>query len=202
MKVPDNPPPSQAAPASTPSDSAASGPGSFDKVMRRKAEDAKSDKKRPLMSGLGDDPGSANAAVASAPFLDLLVQAPAAAGTPALAPAKQLDGLAQEIVVHATPGVEPKVELQFQSTTLDGLNVRITRKGDEISIRFLTGSDSVAQLLAQNSGQLSQALSAKGLQVAPIRVELSPTPARSTDSSPQSGSDRGGQGERQQKRQR
>ena len=119
-----------------------------------------------------------------------------------VAEVRTLDGLVHEILVEAGPGVNPKVEVQFESKTLDGLNVRIVRKGDEISIRFLTGSDSVAQLLSRNTEQLSQTLMSKGLHVAPIQVERTPTPpASEAGSSPKDG--RRGQGnERPDKRQR
>jgi flagellar hook-length control protein FliK len=95
---------------------------------------------------------------------------------------RSLDGLVREIVVAAGPGLNSSVEVQFQSATLDGLNVRISRKGDGICVRFLTSSDSVAQLLIRNSSQLSEALLARGLHVAPIQIERAPAPSRTAES--------------------
>jgi hypothetical protein len=106
-------------------------------------------------------------------------------------------------LVFAGPGTVSRVEVQFHSNTLEGLNVQIAKSGDQISIRLLTNSNSVAQLLSRNSDQLSQGLEARGLRVAPIQIELNPASPRLTDSRPASRDNRRGQGgERQPGQQR
>jgi len=115
---------------------------------------------------------------------------------------RDLEGLVQEILVVAGPGSAPLVEVQFHSDTLEGLSVQVSKTGDQVSIRFLTSSTSVAQLLSQNSSQLLQGLEAKGLQVAPIQVELTQATPRSTDSRPSSSDGRRGRGDQRQQRQR
>jgi hypothetical protein len=208
MKIPSDPGPSQ--PPSRAADPPPSDSKSFDKVLDRKAEERQGRKAR-FQKGPGLDEEDANKATGGPAMVLSLTrdagpsEVAGAAGPPDL---RALDGLAHEILVVAGPGTDPKVELQFNSKTLDGLNVRIERKierkGDEISIRFLTGSDSVAQLLTRNSTQLSEALLAKGLHVAPIQVQLAPSSPRSADTggyNPRDG--RRGQGDaRRDKRQR
>jgi hypothetical protein len=206
MKVPSDP---GAAPAPTPSrsgESSATESKSFDKVLERKSEDRQGKKVRgPKIPGLEGDAkeGVGEFAAQFSPFRQADPGEVGKSG--ALPEIRMLDGLVREILVEAGPGVNPKVEVQFQSRTLEGLNVRIVKNGDEISIRFLTGSESVAQLLNSNKDQLSQALLAKGLHVAPIQVERTTAPPRSSDSGNSSGGEgrRGGQGdERRDKRQR
>jgi hypothetical protein len=173
---------------------------SFDKVLESKTEEKKSrgdgpKGRRPAIEHEGPQ-GLASGLLATLPFPDLGPATVAKAGfTPEV---RQLDGLVQEILVVAGPGVAPQVEVQFQSTTLEGLNVQIVRKGDEVSIRFLTGSDAVAKLLTRNVDQLSQSLHAKGVPVGPIQVELAPAPARSADAQHDP---RGGRRERGDQRQ-
>jgi hypothetical protein len=202
MKIPSDP----SQPPARSGDAAAPGSRSFDKVLERKTEDRQSRKARPQkLPGLDPEEDGKNLSAGAAIALPLSREAARSqVAGPAVAPDVQvLEGLVREIVVVAGPGVDPKVELQFHSKTLDGLNVRVVKKGDEISIRFLTGSDSVAQLLSRNSAQLSEALLAKGLHVAPIQVEFARGPAGSTraNDSPRDG--RRGQGqERQDKRHR
>jgi flagellar hook-length control protein FliK len=96
--------------------------------------------------------------------------------------APDLKALVHEVVVAAAPGKDPNVEIKFQSTTLEGLNVEVAKKGDAISIRFVTSSNSVAQLLARNLDQLSQGLASKSLNVGVIRIETAPVPSRLTGS--------------------
>jgi flagellar hook-length control protein FliK len=201
MKVTSDP--GSAPPPSRSGESQTSEPKTFEKVLERKNVDRHEKKLRGQKRSGRETEAQDGLPAAAMPFAPLRQAEPPEVGK--AAPASEirtLDGLVREILVEAGPGVDPKVEVQFHSKTLEGLNVRISRKGDEISIRFLTGSDSVAQLLSRNTEQLSQSLLAKGLHVAPIQVErsaasLSPEAGRSP------GDGRRGQGsERQDKRQR
>jgi hypothetical protein len=199
MKVPSDRSPAPAQPASRSADGPAEA-RSFDKVLESKSEGKKSrgdgaKVRRPPLEHESPQ-GLASGLLATLPFSDWGPAVVAKAEiVPEVAP---LEGLVQEILVVAGPGVDTKVDVQFQSTTLDGLNVRIVRKGDEVSIRFLTGSESVAKLLTRNVDQLSQSLHAKGVPVAPIQVELAPAPARSTDArhDPRDGRRERGDGQR------
>ncbi|MBV9508137.1 MAG: flagellar hook-length control protein FliK, partial [Acidobacteriia bacterium] len=118
--------------------------------------------------------------------------------TPGAAPAEAglVRNLVQEIVATPAPDGAARVDVQFNSKTLEGLRVQVTRSEDTISVKFSTSSQSVSQLLSRNLGQLSQALESKGLHVAPIQVEMIPPPVThgdgQTDSSPQDGRRGGG----------
>jgi flagellar hook-length control protein FliK len=82
--------------------------------------------------------------------------------------------LVQEILVVAEPNGANRVEIQFNSTTLEGLRVQISQDQDQIAIRFSAASALTSNLLSRNLDQLSAALHSKGLQVSPIQVELAP----------------------------
>lgn len=130
------------------------------------------------------------------------------AATPA-ADASAIQGLVQEILVATKPDGQNSVEIQFNSKTLDSLHVQISKDQDQIAIRFSAANESVSNLLSRNISQLSDALREKGLQVAPIQVELRPAPISSSPSdTPQRDGRRGGQSDQrrdqqqQQQRQR
>lgn len=116
--------------------------------------------------------------------------------------AASIQGLAHEILVVAQPNGQRGIELQFNSKTLDGLHVKISQEQDQISIRFSTASASVSDLIARNLDQLSDALQHKGLQLAPIQVEVTPTQpnSESTSTGPRDGRN-GQQNERQRQQQ-
>lgn len=171
---------------------------SFDKVLEQKSEG-----KAKLRAGKKrlEDPDGRGVALPSAggqPFA--LRSGSSEAAGPAMTPDIQtLQGLVREI--HVVSGSQPGVEMQFHSKTLEGLNVKIVKRGDQVSIGFLTGSESVAQLLSRNADQLSQALQAKGVQVGAVRVELSPVTTQSTSSEQSSrGRERGERDPRQDRR--
>ena len=193
-----------ALPASRSSEPSASESSAFESSLERKSEERRTKNSGEKSSGRGpeDDgkPSLTTSPVLLSPLRDMV---PSAAAKPSAAPeVRDLDGLVQEILVVAGPGRAPLVEVQFHSSTLEGLNVQVSKTGDEISIRFLTSSASVAQLLSQKSDQLSQGLEAKGLQVATIQVELTQASPRFTDSRPSSSDSRRGRGDQRQQRQK
>lgn len=111
--------------------------------------------------------------------------------------------LVQEIVVVTQPTGAQAVDVQFNSRTLQNLNVRISKDGENISIRFAAPNEAISQLLTRNVDQLSTALAARGVP-AVINIQTGPAPVPAADDS------RGTPGEhrrdqrqdRQQKRQR
>jgi flagellar hook-length control protein FliK len=127
--------------------------------------------------------------------------------TAAPAPVKQTDvvqSIVREILVVTEAGGPPIVDVQFNSTTLDGLRVRVSGGKDQIAIQFSTSSESVMHLLKQHVGDLSEALQAKGLHVAPVQIDMRPTAAavsQQPGSSPRHSRD-GQRDAQQEKRQR
>lgn len=85
--------------------------------------------------------------------------------------ARQIKGIVQEIQTVVHPGGKTQVDIQLNSQTLDGLQIRITRDDTgKIAIQFSTQSDDVSQLLDRNMGNLTQSLAGRGLQVAGIQI--------------------------------
>jgi hypothetical protein len=115
-----------------------------------------------------------------------------------------VQSIVHEILVVTKAGGPPIVDVQFNSKTLDGLRVRVSGNKEEIAIRFSTSSESVLQLLKQHVGALSDALQTKGLQVAPVQIEMRPAPVVSpqSGSSPRHGRGGGHSDAHQEKRQR
>ncbi len=201
MKVPSDTVGSAPAPSRS-RESKTSQSRAFDSVLERKSEQRKSENDGKPVTPWPPDEGSPLAATGPLPA-PMSTIAPSAAEAPAvLTEVRDLDGLVHEILVVAGPGTKPTVEIQFHSNTLEGLNVQIAKNGDDISIRFLTSSNAVAQLLSRKSDQLSQGLEAKGLHVAPIRVELAPESPRVSDSRPSFREGRQGRGDGRQQRQK
>lgn len=113
-----------------------------------------------------------------------------------------IQALAHEILVVAQPNGQRSIEVQFNSKTLDGLHVKISQQQDQISIRFSTTSASVSDLISRNLDQLSDALQHKGLQLAPIQVEVTPAQTNSESTSRGSTNGRSGQQNERQQQQR
>lgn len=117
---------------------------------------------------------------------------------PAAAEAKQvravqlppaLEGLVQEIQVSARDMQSSDVRIQFDSKTLDGLQVRITRENGKLAVELNCRSAEVSRLLRQHVEGLGHALESRGYPGATIEVRSSARP------SPQQGRGDGGQRE-------
>ena len=153
-----------------------------------------------------DQGGDASGNMAGSSYFgpaDLAAPAPAqGTASPAQIESPGLQGLVNEILVVTQPGGQQGVEVQFNSTTLNGLRVSIAHNNDQTTIKFSTTSSSVSQLLNRNLDQLSQALQAKGLHVAPIQVELNaPNRPPESGSTPRDSRGGGGQNKEQQQQQ-
>ncbi len=115
----------------------------------------------------------------------------------------KIQALIQEILVVAQPNGRQAVEIQFDSKTLDGLNVQISQQQGQVAIRFSAASAPVSELISRNLDQLSDALQRKGLNLAPIQVELTSMPNNSGTNNPGSsntGARDGRRGEQNQDR--
>lgn len=99
---------------------------------------------------------------------DLPVQAPEAPRP--LHDARIIRSLVQEIHLVAHPGGRTEMEIQLNSKTLEGLQIRIGHEDGKLNIVFSTKSDDVSQLLNRNMANLTQSLAARGLQVANLQV--------------------------------
>jgi flagellar hook-length control protein FliK len=149
---------------------------SFSEVLGRKLEDPE---KRKSPQGeqfsVPDEAAFALPAVIPAEPVQAGIVSPPSVDTGT--EAANIQALVQEILVVTQPNGQRSVELQFNSKSLDGLQVKISQEQDQIAIRFSASSSSVSDLISRNLDQLSDALHRKGLQVAPIQVEVVPTPA-------------------------
>ena len=109
-----------------------------------------------------------------APVPAAQVDAPKAASE-----ARQIQNLAQEIVqeIRVTGDQDrvSEIEIQFNSRTLEGLHVRVSRQEAQISIQFSTQSAQVSRLLSGNLGQLSQNLMSHGMPPPTFKIHTGPT---------------------------
>jgi hypothetical protein len=131
------------------------------------------------------------------PFGDV---APVDAGQAVAVPTTTLlASLVQEITVEAPPGGNASVDIQFDSRTLDGLQVRVQKKGDNVEVRFTTSSDAVSQLLTANAQSLADALVERGYVAPAVSVQRAPGPTKvATGDFRRSGRDDGNRGGREQ----
>lgn len=127
---------------------------------------------------------------AAAPPPAALAPLPALAG-PAAAETKQvravqlppaLAGLVNEIQVELQGAGKSEVRIEFESKTLDGLQVKITRENNKLAVEMNCRSAEVSRLLAHHVEGLTAALESRGY-VAPV-IEIRQT-ARSTPSQQQ-----------------
>lgn len=110
-----------------------------------------------------------------------------------------LASLVQEITGEAPPGGDPSVDIQFDSRTLEGLRVRVQKKGDNVEVRFSTSSDAVSQLLTANAQSLADALVQRGYVAPAVSVQRAPSSANfAGGDSRRSGRDDGNRGGRDQ----
>jgi hypothetical protein len=73
-----------------------------------------------------------------------------------------LASLVREISVQTPAGNLGTVDVQFDSRTLQGLNVRIQKSDGNLNVQFSTSSAAVSQLLTNNVHSLTQALQQRG----------------------------------------
>jgi hypothetical protein len=86
------------------------------------------------------------------------VKAPDAPAAPR--PAPRMDALANEIAVAVRGARE--VEVQFDSKSFSGLNVRITQDRGRLNVRLQSDSPEACRFLSQHADTLAQRLEAKG----------------------------------------
>jgi hypothetical protein len=95
----------------------------------------------------------------------------APAGTAALAQIHALAGeMVDKVQVLKNQAGDERVDIQFNSKTLQGLQVSISQSEGKVSVQFSTPNEQVSQLLSQNVQALTQALNNRGVDVADVRV--------------------------------
>jgi hypothetical protein len=82
-----------------------------------------------------------------------------------------LMSLVQEIAVEAPPGGNASVNVQFDASTLEGLQVQIQKTAKGVEIQFTTSSEAVSQLLAANAPGLTDALIQRGYVAPNVSVQ-------------------------------
>jgi type III secretion system needle length determinant len=101
----------------------------------------------------------------------------ATGSTAALAQMHALAGeLVDKVQVSKSAAGDDRVEIQFNSKTLQGLEVSISQHEGKVSVQFNTANEQVSQMLTQNVQALTQALSNRGVD-AEVRVAAPATNA-------------------------
>lgn len=83
--------------------------------------------------------------------------------------------LTHQIDVVKKGGVTEGVNITFDSKALEGLQVQIRQENGEMSIHFVTQSDTVSKLLSRNVGELKESLANKGVKVQNISISNAQT---------------------------
>jgi flagellar hook-length control protein FliK len=94
----------------------------------------------------------------------------------------ELQQLVREISVAVNAQGNKEVQIELHSNTLKGLNIRIERQAEGVSIQFQSTSDQVSSLLQKNLPALTQGLNDRGVTVSTIKVSGPKEAARSQDS--------------------
>jgi flagellar hook-length control protein FliK len=98
---------------------------------------------------------------------------------PSTSATPQIEGLSTELAhqidVVKKDGVTEGVNITFDSKALEGLQVQIRQENGEMSIRFVTQSDTVSKLLSRNVGELKESLANKGVKVQNISISNAQT---------------------------
>ncbi len=123
--------------------------------------------------------------------LDLMQQSPGLESSMQTAPVEgkhivavppELQQLVREISVAVNAQGNKEVQIELNSNTLKGLNIRIERQAEGVSIQFQSTSDQVSSLLQKNLPALTQGLNDRGVTVSTIAVSGPKEIARSQDS--------------------
>jgi len=97
-------------------------------------------------------------------------------------PAVDIQRLAEEIVQQISrqnAGLGQDVEIQFQSTVLNGLRVQLHSQGTGLSVNFYTHSEEVGAALKGHFDELSRTLKSRGFHPERLSVSLTRPPSSS-----------------------
>jgi flagellar hook-length control protein FliK len=164
--------------------------GSFDRILRMKEAQAKSEQNQQPATEGAQQALASNSMIDGRPFLPLSESENnksshpvSSAGAPR---STQIQSIVHEIVSQIRSATNKdgsrSVEIEFDSKTLQGLQVKISAEQGTLSIQFSTQSEQVAALLAQHKPELISALASDGFKTAGISTLVR---------SKRSGSDRG-----------
>jgi hypothetical protein len=84
--------------------------------------------------------------------------------------APEIDGIVNEIAVTLRGTGLREVEIQFDSKTFAGLNVRITKENNRLHVRLQTESPEAAHLLTKQTDALVRRLEARGYVAPAVQV--------------------------------
>lgn len=156
--------------------------GAFDRLLH--AKESNTDKGQNSQVAPPTDPQALSPNLANDDVIDILQAtpevgkaSPIASSTTSVA-STQIQNLAREIVSEirsvANKDGSRTVDIQFDSKTLQGLQVHITERQGNLSIQFATQSENVAALLADHKNDLANALAADGFTVKNISTSVQP----------------------------
>ena len=97
-------------------------------------------------------------------------------------PAVDIQRLVDEMVQQISrqnAGSAQNIEIQFQSTVLNGLRVQLQSQGTGLSVNFYTHSEEVGAALKGHFDELSKTLKSKGFRPERLNVSLTRPPSSS-----------------------
>lgn len=153
--------------------------------VQPEAKPGRKDRAREFGKVLGDD--AANSTPGSGPPLPLPQQAPVRAEeSRGPATARLIDHIGDEISARLSASPD-QVTVKFDSTTLGGLEVRISKIDGQLRIQLTSASPDVTRLCENNAGALANRLADRGYPNAAVSVDR-PSPSRYRERGEQGGS--------------
>ncbi len=109
----------------------------------------------------------------SAIFRTPEVKAPEVPGTPRELPKAVLDQIVQSVTISRNKDLGKEIQIEFHDNFFNGLRLKVSAQGQEISVTFLTTNRDVEATFKQEREKIAMALGEKDIAVRSIEVVLS-----------------------------
>ena len=100
------------------------------------------------------------------------VQAPEAPAAPREIPKAVLDQIVQSVTITRSKEFVKEIKIDFQDNFFNGLSLRVTAKGNEISVQFLVQNRDLEATFKNEKDKIAAALGEKNIDVRSIEVTL------------------------------
>ncbi len=108
----------------------------------------------------------------SAIFRAAEVKAPEVPGTPRELPKAVLDQIVQSVTISRNKDLGKEIQIEFHDNFFNGLKLKVSAQGQEISVTFLTTNRDVEATFKQERERIAMALGEKDIAVRSIEVVL------------------------------
>lgn len=98
------------------------------------------------------------------------VQAAEAAAAPRELPKAVLDQIIQSVTIMRNKELDKEIQIDFQDNFFNGLKLKVTAKGDEVSVEFIVPNRDVYATFKDEREKIAAALGDKGIDIRSIEV--------------------------------